>query len=182
MEVRAYKITDTNLLRQTCESTMHNRLESKMTPLSIYNCEHSPMRSQVFVIEMYGIPSFVSVHLVRHNIGVTHYVQTMRDDRGAQEIANRFTPVSHTMLINAQALINMSRKRLCYKASKETREVWNLVIDAIESIDSDIVKFMEPECIYRGGFCHEPKMCGKVEGVKWVSPKSREFKRYGDKD
>ena len=182
MEVKAYKITAANLLRLTCESTMHNRVESKMTPLSIYNCEHSPIRSQMFVIEMYRIPSFVSVHLVRHKIGVEHYVQTMRDDRGAQEVANRNTQVNHTMIANAQALINMSRKRLCYKASKQTRDVWNMVVDALKSIDADLVKFMEPECIYRGGFCHEPRLCGKVEGVKWISPKSREFKRYGMED
>lgn len=179
MKVTVYRITGSDLLRATCESTMHNPTESKMSRLGIYNCEHSPVRSQMFTIKMEGIPSFVSVHLVRHNVGVQHFVQTMRSDRGAVEIANRNTPVNHTMIANAQALINMARKRLCYKASDETREVFNLIVDAIARVDEDLPKFLEPECIYRGGYCHEPKCCGKVDGVKWVSPKCREFKRYG---
>lgn len=181
MNVTVYKITGTNLLKDACESTMHQKVESKMTTLSIYNCEHSPIRSQMFVVKMEGIPNFVSVHLVRHNVGVQHYVQTMRVDRGAEDIANRMTPTNHTMILNAQTLINMARRRLCYKASKETRDVFNAIIDAVAKVDEDLPKFLEPECIYRGGFCHEPKMCGNVEGVKWISPKSREFKRYGDK-
>lgn len=179
MKVTAYKITDINLLRSTCEATMHTHVDSKMTRAGIYNCEHSPIRSQMFVVKMEGIPSYVSVHLVRHKIGVEHFVQTMRDDRGAKEVADRNTPVNHTMILNAQTLINMAKKRLCYKASDKTREVFNLIVDAVAVVDEDLPKFLEPECIYRGGFCHEPKMCGKVEGVKWISSKSREFKRYG---
>lgn len=179
MNVTAYTLTGSLLLKEACEATMHNQVESKITPLTIYNCEHSPIRTRLFVVKMEGIPSYVSVHLVRHKIGVEHYVQTMRDDRGAKEVADRNTPVNHTMILNAQTLINMAKKRLCYKASDKTREVFNLIVDAISKVDEDLSKFLEPECIYRGGFCHEPKMCGKVEGVKWVSPKSREFKRYG---
>jgi len=181
MKVIAERLTGEDLLRAACESTMHRKTESKITLPTIYNCEHSPVRAILFKISMEGIPSFVSVHLVRHKIGVEHFVQTMRDDRGAVEVANRNTPVDHTMILNAQALINMSKKRLCYKASKETRDVFNLIVDAVALVDEELPKYLEPECIYRGGFCHEPKMCGQVEGVKWVSPKSREFKRYGDK-
>ncbi|NCB03452.1 MAG: hypothetical protein EOM67_15045, partial [Spirochaetia bacterium] len=106
MKVTAYRITGTDLLRTTCESTMHSPTESKMTRLGIYNCEHSPIRSQMFTIKMEGIPSFVSVHLVRHNVGVQHFVQTMRNDRGAEDVANRNTPVNHTMIANAQAIID----------------------------------------------------------------------------
>lgn len=179
MEVICLKLTNENLLRTTCESTMNNPVESKMSLAGIYNCEHSPVRSQIFVIKMEGIPSFVSVHLVRHKIGVEHFVQTMREDRGAVEVADRNTPVNHTMILNAQTLINMAKKRLCYKASDKTREVFNLIVDAVAIVDFDLAKFLVPECIYRGGYCHEPKMCGKVDGVKWVSSKSREFKRYG---
>lgn len=179
MKVTVSKISNEDLLRTTCESTMHNPVVSKMTLAGIYNCEHSPIRSQIFVIKMEGIPSFVSVHFVRHKIGVEHFVQTMRDDRGAQEVADRNTPVNHTMIANAQAIINMGKKRLCYKASDKTREVFNLIIDAIMLVDEELPKFLVPECIYRGGYCHEPKICGKVDGVIWSGPKTRFFKRYG---
>jgi len=179
LKVTCLKMSNEDLLRTTCESTMNNPVESKMSLAGIYNCEHSPIRSQIFVIKMEGIPSFVSVHFVRHKIGVEHFVQTMRQDRGATEVANRNTPVNHTMILNAQTLINMAKKRLCYKASDETREVFNLIVDAIVLVDDELPKFLVPECIYRGGYCHEPRICGRVDGVVWAGPKTRFFKRYG---
>ena len=37
--------------------------------------EHSPIRTLMFTIRL-TIPYFVSTHLVRHKIGVEHYVQS----------------------------------------------------------------------------------------------------------
>ena len=42
--------------------------------------EHSPIREMWFGIRI-TIPYWVSVHFVRHHIGVNHYVQTQRTDR-----------------------------------------------------------------------------------------------------
>lgn len=179
MQITATKLTDIDLLHLACESTMHQQIQSKMSLAAIYNCEHSPIRTQMFTIEMKGILNFVSVHLVRHNVGVQHFVKTMRTDRGAIEIANRLTLTDHTMILNAQTLINMARKRLCYKASDETRDTFNGIIDAVALVDEDLPKFLEPDCIYRGGYCHEMKMCGRMDGVVWSGPKTRFFKRYG---
>lgn len=58
------------------------------------------------------------------------------------------------MTANAQSLINISRKRLCSCASKETREAWIQVKSAIAEIDPIMASKMVPECIYRG-FCPE---------------------------
>ena len=58
------------------------------------------------------------------------------------------------MTANAQALINISRKRLCNCASKETREAWKQVQESIRKVDSIMAEKMVPECIYRG-FCPE---------------------------
>lgn len=58
------------------------------------------------------------------------------------------------MTANAQALINISRKRLCSCASPETREAWKQVKEAITKIDPVMASKMVPECIYRG-FCPE---------------------------
>jgi len=162
MRIYITKLTDVDLLRQACKFTTHGQIDSMMSLDKIYRCEHSPMRTQLFWIEMLGIPSFVSVHLVRHNIGVSHYVQTMRDDRGAQEVANRLTEVNHAMLINAQALINMARKRLCHKAHPETRLLFESVKDHLKPIDPDLARYMVPECAYRGDVCHELKPCGRI--------------------
>lgn len=127
----------------------------------LYLSEHSPIRARLFWIKMYGIPSFVSVHFVRHNIGVTHFVKTGRDDRGADspDKINRLSPVNHAMLVNAQTLINMARKRLCNKAHANTRRVMWDIKTAIEALDPNLAFCMVPDCIYRGNNCVELKSC-----------------------
>ena len=85
----------------------------------ILEAGHSPIRELWFGIKM-QIPYFVSVHFVRHHIGVNHYVQTQRNDRQGnydRTKATQDTIVSHVMSINAQELIFMSHKRLCSQAS-----------------------------------------------------------------
>jgi len=130
----------------------------------LYQCEHSPVRTQIFWIEMLNIPTFVSVHFVRHKIGVEHFATSNRPDRGTGE-ADRMTPINHGMLINAQALINMAKKRLCYHASKETRETMIAILKQIKVVDSGLSKRMVPECVYRGKICHELKQCDFMKGA-----------------
>ena len=67
------------------------------------------------------------------------------------------------MTCNAQAFINISRKRLCYGcASEETRFAWQLVIGALKEVDPILAEKCVPECLYRG-FCPEKKRsCGYV--------------------
>ena len=156
MQITVEKITGIDLMRRACEATTGK--PSNMSLDAIYRCEHSPIRTQLFWVEMRDIPTFVSVHLVRHNIGVTHFVSSNRDDRGGNAEADRNTPVNHSMLINAQALINMARKRLCGKASVETRDVMYDIRSSIHEVDPDLASYMVPECLYRGG-CHELKPC-----------------------
>jgi hypothetical protein len=160
VKVTVTKLTDESLVKRACESTMHGA-ESKVTLDQIYRCQHSPIRTQIFWVEMVDIPSFVSTHLVRHKIGVEHFVMSNRVDRGGTGSETRNTPVNHSMLINAEALINMARKRLCLKASDETREVFDLVCSEVLEVDPALCKYLVPECEYRGGRCFELKPCGK---------------------
>jgi hypothetical protein len=125
----------------------------------LYLSEHSPIRTRWFWVEMRGIPSFVSTHLVRHKIGAEHYVMSNREDRGGDGEASRKTLINHAMMINAQALINMARKRLCNKAHEETREVMVEIQGALFGIDRDLSLAMVPDCEYRGK-CYELKPCG----------------------
>ena len=62
--------------------------------------------------------------------------------------------VEHECEADAQALINISRKRLCNQASPETREAWKLHDPVLASV-------CVPECIYRGT-CVEMHSCGYV--------------------
>ena len=161
MRVHIEKLTTVELARKACSFTTHGQIDSVMTLDKIYRCEHSPMRTQIFWIEMLGIPTSASVHLVRHKIGVEHFVQTMRDDRGANHVADRNTLVNHAMLINAQEVINIARKRLCMSAHPKTREVVEAIKRIMEHVDRDLALATVPECEYRGGVCHELKSCGR---------------------
>ena len=159
MNITVKKLTDTDLMRRACEMTMHKG-KSKVSLAQMYDCEHSPMRTQLFWVELLAIPTFVSVHLVRHKIGVEHFVTSNREDRGGADSVDRNTPVNHGMLINAQSLINLARKRLCLKSHQKTQEVMRLLRTAVSASDVHLAARMVPECAYRGGVCHEIQPCG----------------------
>lgn len=125
--------------------------------------EHSPIRCLQFRIRLENLPYWVSVHLVRHKIGVDHFVTTQRDDRTDKPVSRaampQCAPVTHEMLVNAQALIAMSRKRLCFLASQETTLAWKKVRSLVLAIgEPELADLMVPECVYRG-FCPEMSRC-----------------------
>ena len=161
MKIFVEKLTDVNLMREACSFTINR--DSNMSLEKIYKCEHSPMRTQIFIVKMYDIPTFVSVHFVRHKIGVEHWVKSNRDDRGG-EIADRDTPVNHMMMLNAETLITMARKRLCYKAHKMTTVVMNEIKREVNKVDPDLAKTMVKNCLYRNG-CNEVKPCGFYDRI-----------------
>ena len=135
---------------------------------------HSPLRALRFRIDMEGIPTFVSTHLVRHKIGAEHYVQSQRPDRN-KAVRSRHelpqdAPVNHSMDIDAEALIRVSHRRLCAMAAKETREVWRAVIDAVGIVDPILAGYCVPLCEYLGWRCPEPKGCGRCVPVQRRSP------------
>jgi hypothetical protein len=132
----------------------------------LVEAEHSPIRELWFGVKM-TIPYWVSVHFVRHHIGVNHYVQTQRDDRTSDTVSRNDKPqgemVSHIMSINAQELINMSHKRLCLQASKETREVMQDIVREVINVAPYMRDVLVPLCKYRNGKCTEMFPCGGVK-------------------
>ncbi|NCB03191.1 MAG: hypothetical protein EOM67_13715 [Spirochaetia bacterium] len=120
----------------------------------MYAEQHSPSRTQIYMIELKDIPTFVSVHLSRHKIGVEHYIQSMRQDRqGVTVTADRNTLINHMMYLNAEALINLSYKRLCSNASKETREVIEKIALELRRQNDPLSDYLMPLCWYRNGLC-----------------------------
>ena len=102
--------------------------------------EHSPIRLIELTIRMRDIPYWVSVHLVRHKIGIEHWVRTQRTDRTGVD-RNELPQgalVDHTIRVNAQALIAISRKRLCRQASSETRAVWQAVRNVVKEVEPEL--------------------------------------------
>lgn len=135
----------------------------------ILRAEHSPIRTLTFTVRLTGIPYWVSTHFVRHKIGIEHFVSTQRTDRTGidRNELPQSAPVSHTMVINAQALINISRKRMCNQASKETRDIWFMVINEIGLHEPELASMCVPECVYRG-FCPEMKSCGFAKSERYA--------------
>lgn len=127
----------------------------------LIKAEHSPIRELWFGIKM-EIPYWVSVHFVRHHIGVNHYVQTQRTDRTGADRNElpQSAMVSHIMSINAQELINMAHKRLCKQASKETRQVMQMIVDEVVEVAPYMKDVLVPLCKYRNGKCTEMFSCG----------------------
>lgn len=127
--------------------------------------EHSPIRRIKFSWKWSGLKSWVSVHIVRHWLGIIHWVTTQRTDRTGvnRDEKPQSALVEHECEANAQALINISRKRLCLgQPSPETREAWLEVKAEVSKYDPILASVMVKECIYRG-FCPELKHCGYTE-------------------
>ena len=140
--------------------------------IKLLKSEHSPLRELWFGIKM-EVPYYVSVHFVRHHIGVNHYVSTQRDDRvfRDEEITRADLPqgqmVTHIMSINTQELMFMSRKRLCKQAEETTRAVMQRIVDGVYTTNSEYkeANVLVPNCVYRNGKCDEFFPCNKGGGI-----------------
>ncbi|HID0815739.1 TPA: hypothetical protein ACXNW8_001349 [Clostridium botulinum] len=122
--------------------------------------EHSPIRKIYFNWKWLSLKYWVSVHFVRHKYGIEHWVSTQRTDRTGEnrDSKSQDAEVMHEAEANAQALINISRKRLCSGASLETRQAWQAVKDEVAKVEPELASVMVKECIYRG-FCPEFISC-----------------------
>lgn len=175
MTVKATKLVDWDVVRKAALTTIwrdsDGSVPSDEWKKKILLARHSPMEALIFLVEIHEIPYWVSVHLVRHKVGITHWVSSQRDDRHENPLPRAEMPqgalVNHTMLINAQALIAVSKKRLCLLASSETRRVWLGVKRAIADVDPIMAWAMRPECEWCGGFCPEMNGCGACDKMEF---------------
>ena len=160
MKATLRKLTGIDIMRSVCETIMQGRYKSKMTMGEMARLEHSPLRTQVYLLRMEELKTFISVHLVRHKFGIEHFVGSNRDDRGGADfIADRDTPIPHDCMVNAQELLFMARKRLCYKSHKETVAAMTHIKNEVEKVDPELAPLMVPECVYRGSLCPETRIC-----------------------
>lgn len=152
-----------NAARRTIGRKPINKEPSDEWKAKMLLAEHSPIRLLEFDWSWDNIKQWVTAHLVRHHEGCEKFVHSQRGDR--RKILEDYGVTNRDelpqgalndmdMTANAQALINISRKRLCNCASKETREAWLKVKEAIAEVDPIMASKMVPECIYRG-FCPE---------------------------
>lgn len=170
-----------NAARETVGKEPIDKQPSKKWWARMLLAEHSPIRLVEYDFKWDDIKTWVTVHLVRHFIGCEKFVHSQRDDRRDNSIPrDDMTQGSSNdmqMTCNAQALINISRKRLCNCASKETREAWQQVKDAIRGIDPIMADKMVRNCVYRG-FCPELQTCGFCKTKKF----QKELEEYKNVD
>lgn len=132
--------------------------------------EHSPIRYLTFIIRM-TIPYCDSVCFCRHKLGVEHFVQSQRNDR--QDKFDRYKEpqghlVSHVMVVNAQELMFMARRRLCHMASKNCQKIMKMIKHVVLNMCPEFEDVLIPNCEYLHS-CPEFKSCGywgaKIKGL-----------------
>lgn len=165
MKVTAERLTGIYLTKALLKKA-YDLEDSKMSYKLLYKRGHSIERSILFKITMVDIPSFVSVHLVRHSgVGQFHLVSSNREDWNPDvtpESVNRLTPVTHQMILNASHLKSMAGVRLCGSSHIQTVGVMEMIKEAVSKIDPWLAPWMVPKCWSAGGHCDEVKCCGKV--------------------
>ena len=165
-----------NAARRTVGKKPIDKEPSDEFKRKILLAEHSPIRLLEYDFTWEDIMQFVTTHIVRHHEGCEKFVHTQRGDR--RDLLKEYGVTDRRklpqgalnemdMTCNAQAFINISRKRLCSCASAETREAWKLVIEFLREIDPILAEKCVPECLYRG-FCPEfDRCCGYVNTEKY---------------
>jgi thymidylate synthase ThyX len=169
---------------------------------NILLAEHSPIRLLEYDFTIEGVRQWVTVHLVRHHIGCEKFVHTQREDinKEIERITKKVVEIfdeegllrdgwrardymfqgecnDMDMTCNAQAFINISRKRLCKGcASPETRQAWEIVIEALREVDPILAEKCVPECVYRG-FCPEAMRCCGYVDTEAYKKKLEEYRK-----
>lgn len=162
-----------NAARRTVGKEPLDKEPSDKFKKKILLAEHSPIRLLEYDWSWEEIKTWVTTHICRHHQGCEKFVHSQRGDR--RELPEGLTRDDLAqgslndmdMTANAQAIINISRVRLCSCASKETREAWIAFLEKLKNIDPILVSKCVPNCLYRG-FCPEfDRCCGYVNTEKF---------------
>lgn len=124
--------------------------------------EHSPIRRMSLAWKWTDLPYYVSTHFVRHKIGIEHFIRTQRTDRTGidRSLIPQGAFVEHECEATYQAIINISRKRLCKCADEKTIEAWSkFLYNVVLPTDEVLYSVCVPQCV-REGHCYEFKSCG----------------------
>jgi len=150
-------------IKNACRNTV-NKDHTDTIPNSEFKTkllisEHSPIRLINVDWSWKNIKSWISVHWSRHKWEC--FISTQRSDRTGidRDKEPQGALVTFEGVANAQNLIDTMRKRLCYQASKETRELAEDLKVSISKTEVELADALVPNCIYRCG-CPEFKECG----------------------
>ena len=151
-----------NAARRTIGKDEIDKEPSDVWKARMLLAEHSPIKLVEYCIKFKDLRQWVGVHLLRHGF-MLPFIHSQREDRRElscpRDELPQGTPNDQDFIVNAQTLINISRKRLCRCASKETRETWEAVKEEMWKVDPVMASKMVPNCVY-SGFCRELNCCG----------------------
>lgn len=121
--------------------------------------EHSPIRLLEVDWTWSDLEYWASQELARHKN--EKFITTQRTDRTGVDRGKlpQEQPVKMDAVANAQNLIDISRKRLCYQATNEARTAIEELKMVLHEIEPEMADVMVPNCIYRCG-CPEFSQCG----------------------
>ena len=164
MNITIKKITDWDLVYEMAMYTQgkipKKQLPSEEWKKKTITAQHSILRCLQFMIYIENVPNFVHNHLVRH-IHSQPFIRTMREDLTGVSSDNitRNTPNNGCYMVNAQELLHIMNQRLCFKASKETRETMKMVVNKLLIVEPLLADMCVPTCV-KLGYCPEYKTCG----------------------
>jgi len=182
MEIFIEEVSSPELVRTLARFTrrLSETEGSNITPKlfeKFVRCEHSPLRAYILLVKIFSIPYWVAGHLIRHHAGEVPFdsepfITTSRTDITHKAERSPEDLVDLALFINAQGLLDMSKRRLCFNAAPETVKVWHAVKNALRDHGNPyteiLANHMQPMCLYRGGQCNELKWCGR-EGTHHVN-------------
>lgn len=176
---------DWRIVKNACRTTVNKEgtdiIPTPSFKYSLLISEHSPIRLITVMWRWDKMKSWVTVHFARHWLGWEKWIGTRRSDRIHQDRnelrQDELIPME--VCASAQALITVSRTRLCFQASPETRMHMEDVKEVLHLEQPELSDVMVPNCVYRG-LCPETfaecafwkKLCEgmtKEEIIHWQS-------------
>lgn len=151
-------------VKNHCRTTMRkefteNEPTEKFKKMMLIS-EHSPIRLLEFDWSWKNIKYWVSTEWSRHKF--EKFISSSRNDRQSDFDRNKAPQdslVSFDGFANMQNLIDTWRKRMCFCATKEARELaedFKKELHKTHPLESSV---LQKNCIYRCG-CPEPNSCG----------------------
>lgn len=121
--------------------------------------EHSPIRLLEVDWSWKNIKYWTAMEWARHKW--EKFISTQRTDRTGIDRNKKYqdSPVNFDGVANAQNLIDTFRKRLCYQASPEARQLAEDFKCELHKKEPELADVLQKNCIYRCG-CPEFKSCG----------------------
>jgi len=157
-------ISDWKRVKNHCRTTVGKEFTDK-EPTEEFKkklliSEHTPIRQIEVDWSWKGIKSWVATEWSRHKF--EKYITSQRNDRQNKYDRNKApqdSPVNYDGYANAQNLIDAWRKRLCFQATKEARDLALDFKKELSKTNPELADVLVPNCIYRCG-CPEFKPCG----------------------